>query len=172
MFDPQYTRRSNRRFYTRKGQVIQAKATDSPVVIEQRLIPIYQEYFRKNSIEISPPQPPTIPPFYILSPTSKLKPNEGSFTIPLQANMILITIEGQEIKIFYLYNNSGDAIETTLNGVYIQTPATPIPFINEQGDTIFELFPENLVSQTEPVDPTMIIPNTPGLILNEIESST
>lgn len=50
MFDPQYTRRSNRRYYTRKGQVNQAKAIDTPVVIEPRLIPIYLNYIKQNNL--------------------------------------------------------------------------------------------------------------------------
>lgn len=53
MFDPHHTRYSNRKYYTRKGQVIQAKRIDNPVGIEDRLVPMYKKYLLKNKLVTS-----------------------------------------------------------------------------------------------------------------------
>ena len=58
MFDPHRTRRSNSRYFTRKGQVIQASRVDVSPVIDQRLVPLYQNYIVKNGL-LDPPPPPT-----------------------------------------------------------------------------------------------------------------
>ena len=60
MFDPHRTRRSNRRYYTRKGQVLQASPVDVNPVIDQRLVPIYKNYLLKNNLVNSIPSPPPI----------------------------------------------------------------------------------------------------------------
>lgn len=59
MFDPHRTRRNDRRYYTRKGQVIQASRVDVNPIIDQRLVPIYKNYIIKNGILKSdaPPSP-------------------------------------------------------------------------------------------------------------------
>lgn len=63
MFDPHRTRRSDRRYYTRKGQVLQASLVNSQPVIQQNLVPAYQNYLIKNGMVnaniIQPPE--TIP---------------------------------------------------------------------------------------------------------------
>lgn len=60
MFDPHRTRRSDRRYYTRKGQVIQANRVNVAPIIEQRLVPIYRDYLIKNSLLPSVPIPPPV----------------------------------------------------------------------------------------------------------------
>lgn len=62
MFDPHRTRRSDRRIFTRKGQVNQASRVNTQPIIEQRLVPIYKDYLIKNNlisttITPSPPSP-------------------------------------------------------------------------------------------------------------------
>lgn len=57
MFDPHRTRRSDRRYYTRKGQVIQASRVNVNPTIDQRLVPIYKNYIIKNNLLTSPPPP-------------------------------------------------------------------------------------------------------------------
>lgn len=47
-YDPQGTRRSHQRKYTRKGQVIQAKLVNTPRTIENPLIPMYRQFFLNN----------------------------------------------------------------------------------------------------------------------------
>lgn len=60
MFDPHRTRRSDYRYYTRKGQVLQASRVNVNPTIDQRLVPIYKNYLIKNNL-INPP-PPKIKP--------------------------------------------------------------------------------------------------------------
>lgn len=60
MFDPHRTRRSDRRYYTRKGQVLQANRVNIAPIIEQRLVPIYRDYLIKNSLLPSVPIPPPV----------------------------------------------------------------------------------------------------------------
>nr|QRV61601.1 hypothetical protein [Circular ssDNA virus sp.] len=60
MFDPHRTRRSDRRYYTRKGQVLQANRVNIAPIIEQRLVPIYKDYLIKNSLLPSVPIPPPV----------------------------------------------------------------------------------------------------------------
>lgn len=49
IYQPGRTRRTRH-----KGQVIQSRLTDPPVTIEQRLVPIYRDYFLRNGILASP----------------------------------------------------------------------------------------------------------------------
>lgn len=59
MFDPHRTRSYDKRYYTRKGQVIQAKRVDSLKGVQRNLIPMYKEYMIKNNlISVTPPPPP------------------------------------------------------------------------------------------------------------------
>lgn len=53
MFDPHRTRRSDYRYFTRKGQVLQASRVNTQPVIDQRLVPIYKQYLLNNAL-ISP----------------------------------------------------------------------------------------------------------------------
>ena len=63
MFDPHRTRRSDKRYYTRKGQVLQAGRVNVQPVIEPRLVPAYQNYLIANKLVnaniVNPPE--TIP---------------------------------------------------------------------------------------------------------------
>lgn len=59
MFDPHRTRRSDKRYYTRKGQVLQASRVNTQPIIEQRLVPVYQNYLISNGL--LPPRPPPGP---------------------------------------------------------------------------------------------------------------
>ena len=56
MFDPHRTRRSDRRYFTRKGQVLQASRVNTKPVIEQRLVPVYQDYLELNGF-VNIPRP-------------------------------------------------------------------------------------------------------------------
>nr|QYM90075.1 Cap [Po-Circo-like virus] len=57
MFDPHRTRRSDRRYYTRKGQVIQASRVDVQPIIDQRLVPVYKKFLIANGLAYDSPQP-------------------------------------------------------------------------------------------------------------------
>ena len=59
MFDPHRTRRNDRRYYTRKGQVLQAKRTEVPFSIEPNKVDAYKEYIIKNNLFSFPPVPPS-----------------------------------------------------------------------------------------------------------------
>ncbi len=63
MFDPHRTRRSDKRYYTRKGQVLQAGRVNTQPVIQQNLVPSYQRYLIANKLVnaniVNPPE--TIP---------------------------------------------------------------------------------------------------------------
>lgn len=63
MFDPHRTRRNDRRYYTRKGQVLQAGRVNVQPIIDQRLVPFYQNYLIQNGLVnrniVNPPE--TIP---------------------------------------------------------------------------------------------------------------
>jgi hypothetical protein len=50
MFDPHRTRRYDKRYYTRKGQVIQASRVNTKPIIEQRLVPVYKDFLIKNGL--------------------------------------------------------------------------------------------------------------------------
>ena len=52
MFDPQRIRSNYRKryYYTRKGQVVQAKATEQPFTIDSRQINAYKEFLIKNGL--------------------------------------------------------------------------------------------------------------------------
>lgn len=66
MFDPHRTRRSDSRYFTRKGQVIQASRVNTNPVIDQKLVPIYKNYILKNGlIPKAPPPPAPIKPIGI-----------------------------------------------------------------------------------------------------------
>lgn len=64
MFDPHRTRRSDRRYYTRKGQVLQASRVNTQPVIEQRLVPVYKQYLINNNLV--PKEPSPFPPIKII----------------------------------------------------------------------------------------------------------
>lgn len=63
MFDPHRTRRSDKRYYTRKGQVLQAGRVNVQPVIQNNLVPVYQRYLIANGLVnaniVNPPE--TIP---------------------------------------------------------------------------------------------------------------
>ncbi|AER30024.1 unknown [Po-Circo-like virus 22] len=57
MFDPHRTRRSDRRYYTRKGQVLQASRVNTQPIIEARLVPVYKNYLISNGLAFEEPPP-------------------------------------------------------------------------------------------------------------------
>ena len=61
MFDPHRTRRNDRRYYTRKGQVIQARNISVPFTIDRSKVDAYKEYIIQNNLISSSP-PPTVNP--------------------------------------------------------------------------------------------------------------
>lgn len=61
MFDPHRTRRSDSRYFTRKGQVLQASRVNTNPVIDQKLVPIYKNYILKNGLIPKPEAPPVQP---------------------------------------------------------------------------------------------------------------
>lgn len=78
MFDPHRTRRSDYRYYTRKGQVLQASRVNINPVIDQRLVPIYKNYLLKNNLVQSPIQ--AIKPIGIAIAFHSLEINYYPFT--------------------------------------------------------------------------------------------
>lgn len=74
MFDPHRTRRSDRRYYTRKGQVLQASCVNVNPTIDQRLVPIYKNYLLKNNLISVPPQPTPPAPTPDPPVQNKIKP--------------------------------------------------------------------------------------------------
>lgn len=173
MFDPQYTRRSNRKFYTRKGQIIQAKKVEIPRTIEGELIPLYIEYFKKNHITgYIPPSPSStglLPPFYIQSKTTKLITFNGSYE--LQPEEAIFTIEHRTSEIICrpLYNVTKSPIQITINGYYCKPSPPDFPFINEAGETII-FISFYFVTESSEIDLSSItIPSRPGIILNDIQ---
>lgn len=58
MFDPHRTRRSDKRYYTRKGQVIQASRVNTKPIIDQRLVPVYKNFLIMNNLIPNTPPPP------------------------------------------------------------------------------------------------------------------
>ena len=64
MYDPHRLRRNDRRYYTRKGQIIQAKAFNAPFTIESNKVEAYKEYILQNKLIPKPPTPPPPPPLY------------------------------------------------------------------------------------------------------------
>lgn len=65
MFDPHRTRRNESRYYTRKGQVLQASRVNVQPVIEHRLVPIYRNFLINNGLVYDTPQPGPIQPISI-----------------------------------------------------------------------------------------------------------
>nr|QZA75057.1 putative ORF3 [Po-Circo-like virus 21] len=57
MFDPHRTRRNDRRYYTRKGQVLQASRVNTQPIIDQRLVPVYKNFLLANGLAYDQPQP-------------------------------------------------------------------------------------------------------------------
>lgn len=60
MFDPHRTRRNDSRYFTRKGQVLQASRVSVNPVIDQRLVPVYRNYLINNNL-LPPPIVPASP---------------------------------------------------------------------------------------------------------------
>lgn len=62
MFDPHRTRRNDRRYYTRKGQVIQARNIPAPFTIDRSKVDAYKEYIIQNNLIPSSPSPTPVKP--------------------------------------------------------------------------------------------------------------
>lgn len=104
MFDPHRTRRSDRRYYTRKGQVLQASRVNVNPTIDQRLVPIYKNYLIKNNLLTVPP-PPTPPP-----QSQKIKPVG-----------IVVTHQPTKETIYYPFTEFTFSTEETIN-INLTTP--------------------------------------------------
>lgn len=74
MFDPHRTRRYDKRYYTRKGQVIQASRVNTKPIIDQRLVPVYKDHIIKNGLIDMTDIPHDIPTIdaYVFSDYSNL----------------------------------------------------------------------------------------------------
>lgn len=59
MYDPHRLRRNDRRYFTRKGQVIQAKNISPPFAIERSKVEAYRNYILKNNLLPAPVAPET-----------------------------------------------------------------------------------------------------------------
>lgn len=79
MYDPHHLRRNDRRYYTRKGQIIQAKAVNPPFTIEPNKVETYRQYILRNKLNTPPP-----PRFPIV--LEDLKIEQGSYTGYIQFN--------------------------------------------------------------------------------------
>ena len=54
MFDPHRTRYNDRRYFTKKGQIIQAKKVNPPFSIENDKINAYKSYIIRNKLIEAP----------------------------------------------------------------------------------------------------------------------
>lgn len=102
MFDPHRTRWNDRRYYTRKGQVLQAKKTEVPYLIEPNRVDAYKRYILKNHIVTSadfPSPPPVIPTIDSIKfsedptiyPISALSLTTGPVTVAGRTQTIILT---------------------------------------------------------------------------------
>lgn len=147
MFDPHRTRRNDRRYYTRKGQVIQANRVDTQPVIAQRLVPVYKDYLFKNSLAYpSPPAPPSPPSKYPYTITS-VSIGTGKFDISQ-----FTRTPNTEASIDYNVTqfHSLIIIAPSENGVYIQNLSTPAQPAG--GDTFKVLFPYGIPPEVFTLD--------------------
>lgn len=62
MFDPHRTRRNDRRYYTKKGQILQARNISVPFTIDRSKVDAYKEYIIQNNLISSPSLPPPVIP--------------------------------------------------------------------------------------------------------------
>lgn len=88
MFDPHRTRYNDRRFFTRKGQILQAKKVDPPFSIEQRKVEAYKQYLLLNHLiqaeEIPYYHPPAPGPTKIIINAITV----SNLEIPTQTNQL------------------------------------------------------------------------------------
>lgn len=172
MFDPHRTRRLYNRKYQKRGQIIQAKKVEIPRTIDQQLIPLYQDYFKKNYIEgFVPSQNFTMPPFYIDTLDKSLHTYNGQYSIPAQSSVVFVIPDDQNLNIYCLDNKTSQSLSIEVNGYYLFPDRDDIPFLNAKGQLIFALYQNDITSGAELQYPTISIPNTPGILLNEIQSS-
>lgn len=158
MFDPHRTRRSNRRYFTRKGQVLQANRVDTSPVIDQRLVPVYRNYLIQNGLAYSqPPVPPPPPQKYPYTITS-VSIGTGKFNISQFTSR-------PNTKSSIDYNvttfHSLILIAPAENGVYVMNMATPS---QPAGGDIFKvLFPYGIPAEvyTLDIDLTTTTSNAP-----------
>lgn len=90
MFDPHRTRHNDRRYYTKKGQVIQARSISAPFNIDRSKVDAYKEYIIKNNlISVAPPPPPPSTTITIDAVSTSAHPGESFPT-----NQFAYTAEG------------------------------------------------------------------------------
>lgn len=130
MFDPHRIRRSDRRYYTRKGQVLQASRVDVQPIIDQRLVPVYKKYLIANGLAFDAPQPsPPSPPEPI--GISGISVNNVSFPFTLMTvystpTVQLRAVAGQgDLLVIVFYKDTGGnyflQISRKDSGVFEQT---------------------------------------------------
>ena len=176
MFDPHKTRYNNRRKYQKRGQIIQARKVEIPRTIEQNLIPLYQEYFKKNYITgyipDQPPQPSinTLPPFYIISSDTVIQSSPETYPLNHLGQILVIRDTDSYIFIYFVDNRSNDVINILTYDGYILPPTDNAKFVNEEGQELFSLRSYPINSSGDFSTSYIEIPKTEGLILNEISN--
>lgn len=172
MFDPHYTRYSNRRKYQKKGQIIQARRVEIPRTIEQSLVPLYKEYFTKNYIQTYvPPQDHLMPPFYFEGPSYKFKNFNGRYTIQPNQTLLYIITSDNYYNINFVINISQNPNSFVLTGAMIENLPRTISLINQDGEIIFNLS-ANKIDDTEGFYPILQLPERLDVILNDFEPET
>lgn len=133
MFDPHRTRKSNKKYYTRKGQIIQAKRTNKSdnVVIEPMLVDKYKKYILDNNLIPPPPvPPPTVIIPKIIGIFNEFTNQEALFTdsqIPWTHPSPSTMIEVDANRIFYIIGVSSTEIYIHIGSTKSTTWATEIP---------------------------------------------
>lgn len=166
MFDPQRTRYSNKRYYTRKGQVIQAKRVDAPLGIESRLVPMYKEYLVKNhliSASDFPPKSYTLNEVYYSGTGDRVLISDMAVTIaPTSVNNcvgIAIGIDPDNqgyyiVYVFYAYNNAWNIPSRFAYKTWTAGTSVDVLFEFGADDTLGLSYPIKGVANTPAISPT------------------
>lgn len=132
MFDPHRTRKTNKKYYTRKGQIIQAKRTNrsDEVVIEPMLVDKYKKFILDNNLipKPIPPPPARIIP-KIIGIFNAFTNQEALFTdsqIPWTHPQPKTMIEIDANRIFYVIGVSSTEVYVHIGSTGTQW-ATEIP---------------------------------------------
>lgn len=133
MFDPHGTRKTNKKYYTRKGQIIQAKRTNrtNDVVIEPMLVDKYKKYILDNNLIPKPPVPPPVRLIpKIIGIFNAFTNQEALFTdsqIPWTHPQPKTMIEIDANRIFYVIGVSSTEVYVHIGSTGSTPWATEIP---------------------------------------------
>ena len=133
MFDPHRTRKTNKKYYTRKGQIIQAKRTNKSddVVIEPMLIDKYKKFIIDNNLIPKPPVPPPVRLIpKVIGIFNAFSNQEALFTdpqIPWTHPLPKTMIEIEPNHIFYVIGVSSTEIYVHIGSTGSTPWATEIP---------------------------------------------